>query len=308
MKFKQWQCTDAGSDYCPCSLAETNECITCSHLQGENYCDCNWPGVCIFQDFYFSENRKKEMRKTQEFPIVEQKLFKNAIVLSILVTKYLASTLKHPGSYILIRNKCDESYFDIPISILDCDEDNLIIKIAIEVRGIKTKKLLDLGQTILIKGPFWNGLTGIDNLKRTQDEKCLVIVRGIAQAPSILAIKHLLKNNNKVDILVNKRDYEHNFIKDYFPMNLIKEVDISSDELVNVARELIAKDNYRLVFLGGSDSLQNKIIKSVEDLNQIVFLRTNNSVICCGEGICGACAKKVEGGFWIRTCKAQRVD
>ena len=41
-------CIDAGSEFCPCHLAESGECILCSQLQGSHFCDClNWKGVCI---------------------------------------------------------------------------------------------------------------------------------------------------------------------------------------------------------------------------------------------------------------------
>ena len=41
-------CIDAGSEFCPCHLAESGECILCSQLQGSHFCDClNWKGVFI---------------------------------------------------------------------------------------------------------------------------------------------------------------------------------------------------------------------------------------------------------------------
>jgi len=123
MDLKQWQCVDAGSDYCPCYLAEQNDCITCTQLQGKNYCDCNWRGVCIYNDFYFLENKRKDTRIPQEFPIVDSKIIDDIIILSIKVTKYMARVLKQPGSYIFVRSKHSEHFFDVPISIMYSDEE-----------------------------------------------------------------------------------------------------------------------------------------------------------------------------------------
>ena len=54
-----------------------------------------------------------------------------------------------PGSFIFIRS--DENiYYDVPISILESDIDNNVITVMIEVRGIKTKKILDLKKEGLI--------------------------------------------------------------------------------------------------------------------------------------------------------------
>ncbi len=308
MSIRELQCVDAGSEYCPCSLAEENNCIICTQLQGKSFCDCNWMGVCIYNDFYFLDNKRKDTREPEEVPIVNSKIIDDIIILTLKVNKYMARVLKQPGSYIFIRDKHSNHYFDIPISIMDCDEEESTIKIAIEVRGVKTKKILKHGDSLIIRGPFWGGIFGLNNLKTTKDSKCLVLVRGVAQAPAILAIKQLLKNNNDLDIVVNKRQNEYNFINEYFNIDSIREVDMASDEVGLLCRELMEENNYTLVFIGGSDNLQRKIIKEVEGWNNVKFVTTNNNSICCGEGICGACSKKDESGIWIKTCKAQRVD
>ncbi len=307
MSFKQWECVDAGSDYCPCYLAEENSCIICTQLQGKNYCDCNWMGVCIYDEFHFLENQKRDTRKPEEYPIVDSKIIDKVIILSIRVTKYMARALKQPGSYVFIRNKHKDYFFDTPMSIMDCDEEKSIIKIAIEVRGVKTKNVFNHGDTLIIRGPYWNGIFGLNFLKTTKNSRSLVLARGIAQAPAILPIKQLLNNNNTVDIIVNKRPYEHNFIEEYFDVDFIKEIDMTSDEVAIFLKELMKKNDYDLVFIGGSDTLQGKVIQSIKEINNVKFVTTNNNVICCGEGICGSCAIKDENGLWIKTCKAQRI-
>lgn len=307
MNSKQWQCVDAGSDYCPCHLAEENNCIICTQLQGKGYCDCNWMGVCIYDEFYFSGNRKKEMRKPQEYYVVDSKIIDGTIILSIQVTKYMARALKQPGSYIFIRNRYSNYFFDMPISIMDCDEEKSLIKIAVKIHGVKTKKLMNHDGIVTIRGPYWNGIFGLNALKTTQKARCLVLARGIAQASAILPIRHLLKNNNIVDIIVNKRAREHNFIKEYFNMESMKEIDMPSDDVAILCGKLAKENNYKLVFIGGSDLLQNKIIKHVREIDDVKFVVTNNNAICCGEGICGSCCKKDENGVLIKTCKAQRM-
>jgi len=308
MDLRQWQCVDAGSEYCPCYLAEENDCITCTQLQGKGYCDCNWRGVCIYNDFYFLENNRKDTRTPQEFQIIDKEIIDDIIILSIKVTKYLARVLKQPGAYVFVRNKNDDYFYDVPISIMDSDEENSLIKIAIEIRGVKTKKLIEDKESILIRGPYWNGIFGLDHLKTTKNEKCLVLARGVAQAPAILVIKQLLKNNNELDIIVNKRAQEHNFIREFFDLESIKEIDMASDDVADYCKHIMKENDYQLVYVGGSDTLQDKVIKSIKEVDSVKFVTTNNNSICCGEGICGACSKKDESGIWIKTCKVQRVD
>mgnify|MGYP000921887947 CR=1 FL=1 len=50
---ERMDCIDCGTEYCPCHLAESGECIMCSQLQGECFCDCvNWKGVCVYQELF----------------------------------------------------------------------------------------------------------------------------------------------------------------------------------------------------------------------------------------------------------------
>lgn len=308
MNSKQWQCVDAGSDYCPCRLAEENSCIICTQLQGKGYCDCNWMGVCIYDEFYFSGNKMKGIRESREYPVIDSKIIDNIIVLSIQVTRYMSRALKQPGSYIFIRNRDSDHFFDVPMSIMDSDEEGSSIKIAVEMRGVKTKKLADHGGALIVRGPYWNGVFGLSSLKTTQDARCLVLARGIAQAPAILTIKHLLKNGNIVDVVVNKRAGEYNFIGEYFDIESMTETDMASDEVAALCKNLMKKNDYKLIFIGGSDLLQDKIIKSVRKIDSDVkFVTTNNNMICCGEGICGSCTKRDKNGTLVKTCKAQRM-
>jgi len=265
-------------------------------------------GVCIYNDFYFLENKRKDTRVPQEFPILDREYIDNIIILSIQVTKYMARVLKQPGSYVFVRSKHSDHFFDVPISIMDSDEEKSLIKIAIEIHGVKTKKLMNQDHTIMIRGPYWNGIFGLDHLKKTKNDRCLVLARGVVQAPAILVIKQLLKNNNNLDIIVNKRDIEHNFINDYFNLDSVKELEGSYEEMAVLCRQLVKENKYKLVFIGGSDELQECVIKSIKEIDDVKFITTNNNAICCGEGICGACAKKDESGIWIKTCKAQRIN
>ena len=42
MNINTYKCVDTGSENCPCELAVTGDCLTCSRLQGKDSCDCDW--------------------------------------------------------------------------------------------------------------------------------------------------------------------------------------------------------------------------------------------------------------------------
>ncbi|WP_132241515.1 sulfide/dihydroorotate dehydrogenase-like FAD/NAD-binding protein [Marinisporobacter balticus] len=309
MSTERLECIDAGSEYCPCYLAQTNECITCSHLQGEDFCDCNWRGVCIYQEFYWCSNKKKDQREVIKGKIIEKKMVHEEImILKIAVTKTLARQLKHPGAYVFLRDWQSPHFFDVPMSIMDADEQKGEIYIAVQIIGAKTKALLACEDKILVKGPYWNGVLGLKNLKSTKKEKVLLVSRGIALAPSVLALKHLLKNKNKITFVIDPGKLHAVFIKNY-----IKDLNIETVEL-NLKEEkglkhlekIIKTGNYDLVYSAGSDRFHKRVENQINQLDEKVkFVITNNSKMCCGEGVCGACSCKTKNGTIVKMCKTQ---
>lgn len=308
MAIQRWECIDAGSDYCPCYLAETMDCITCSHLKGKEFCDCEWRGVCIYQAYIFEGNRKKEPREDIEAPIIETREYgENIIIFTLKIPHTLARELNQPGAYIFIRNEKFKHYFDIPISIMQVDTNKDLIRLAVEIHGVKTKTIKTAKNHLLIRGPYWNGLLGLRHLKQTRDSNCLFVVRGIAQAPAILAVNYLLRNNNTVDLIIDTGTANYDFMEDYCEINEFKKCNLYESEGIKLLDKQINSKKYSLVFIGTSDYLRENLYASNNKLKEIKNVTTNNNEICCGEGICGSCTIYDIDGIPIRTCKTQVI-
>ena len=211
-------CIDAGTEYCPCKLAESGECLLCSQLHGSTFCDClNWKGICIYQEFYYNGNKAKEGRKTYNCIVEDRTLYDNEVLLIKFKAPHkLVIDLSKPGSFIFIRTE-ENIYFDVPISILDANIDTNIISIMIEIRGVKTKKLLEIkeGGNITIRGPYWNGVFGVKNIKKQKDSNAIVLARGIGMAPMLPVIKKLKENNNQVTVILDKAPFKDIYVTDY---------------------------------------------------------------------------------------------
>src|SRR5471030_1499757 len=207
-------CIDAGTEYCPCKLAEHGQCLTCSQCQGKVFCDClNWKGVCIYQELYNNGNKAKEGRKTYDCIVKDVINYNNnLIVIEFNAPHKVVLGLVKPGSYIFIRTDGNE-YFDIPISIMNSDIENDIITIAVEIRGIKTTKLLNIkvNENIVIRGPYWNGVFGIENILAQKESKALILARGIGLAPMMPVVRKLFSQNNEVKVVIDKSYFEKNF-------------------------------------------------------------------------------------------------
>lgn len=310
-------CIDAGSEYCPCHLAESGDCILCSQLHGSCFCDCsNWKGVCIYHEFKDNGDKAKEGRKTFNCLVTDKVLYEEDVLLiKFKVPHKLAIDLVKPGSYIFIRTDSNV-YFDIPISILESDIETNIITIMIEIRGIKTKKLLEIekGGEITIRGPYWNGVFGLKNIQKQKDKNILVISRGIGMAPMMPVIQKFISNNNNVYLLLDKEPYKDIYVKEYLDkykvtplvMNIIDKGSISV-ECKSTINKFIIERNISNIHISGADILTYKVIDYMDEINNTDVLLSccNNTKMCCGEGVCGSCTTRFSGGRVKRFCKVQ---
>jgi hypothetical protein len=306
---KKLECIDAGSEYCPCFLAETNECITCSQLQGKQFCDCNWRGVCIYQEYVWAGYKSKGIRESYKSRILDKKgITDNTIIFDLQVTRTLARELDNPGAYIFMRGEDKPAYFDAPMSVMKVDGENHVISVACFVVGAKTKALLMLDNEVTLRGPYWNGILGQRYLKSIRYDNCLVIARGIGQAPAVKVISHLNRNGNRVKVIVDPGKVGQVFIEDYLsdiPCE-IEELDLNSKQGLTIINRYLRNEKYGLVFSGGSDKQHLYIIQEIDKLTDKPYLVvTNNSEICCGEGICGSCSTRIESGVRVKACKLQ---
>lgn len=310
-------CIDAGSEFCPCHLAESGECILCSQLQGNHFCDClNWKGVCIYQEFHDNGNKAKEQRKTYTCKVSEKILYPDDILLIKFEAPHkLVIDLARPGSFIFVRSE-ENVYFDVPISILESDIETNIISIMIEVRGIKTKQLLNIkaGGNITIRGPYWNGVFGLKNIGKQKNNETLIIARGIGMAPMMPVIEKLIENGNSVTLLLDKQPFKDIYVSEWLDklnivpqeMNLIEKGELSPEGKVAI-KSIVKYNNISLIHIAGADILTYSIIDFLDSLERqdIDLSCCNNFKMCCGEGVCGSCTARFSGHRVKRFCKVQ---
>lgn len=309
-------CIDAGTEYCPCKLAECGQCLICSQCQGKCFCDClNWKGVCIYQELHYNGNKAKEGRKNYDCKVKELMNYDNKIVMIRFSAPHkLVIDLVKPGSYIFIRTN-EDKYFDIPISIMDADIDNDIITVLIEIRGVKTSAVLDIkaNENIVIRGPYWNGVFGVRDIAMQKDGKTLVLARGIGIAPMMPVIRRFLSQNNSVKVVVDTSPFEENFAEEMLSKYSLKaeEMDILEKGSLSVHAKALIKDavedGVEFIHLAGADILTYNVIDYLNEIGRgdVKLSCCNNFKMCCGEGICGACTARFSGHRVKRFCKEQ---
>lgn len=167
----------------------------------------------------------------------------------------------------------------------------------------------------MVKGPYWNGIQGQIFLKNMKNKNCLIIGRGIALAPAILAAKKTIQKENKVYAILERGRSKENYFKGYFEdMNCVIENaclgggnNTLSDEGKTIIRRYIEEKKISTILCAGDDNFNRNIINfaySIND-NNIKFATVNNATMCCGEGICGSCIVENPRTNKIRSCKEQ---
>lgn len=286
-------------------------------MQGSHFCDClNWKGVCIYQELHDNGNKAKEQRKTYTCKVCEKVLYPDDVLLIKFEAPHkLVIDLARPGSFIFIRSE-ENVYFDVPISILESDIETNIISIMIEIRGIKTKQLLNIeaGGNITIRGPYWNGVFGLKNIRKQKNNEALVIARGIGMAPMMPVISRLVENGNTVTLILDKQPFNDIYVSEWLDklnivpqeMNLIEKGELSPEGKVAI-KSIVKYNNISLIHIAGADILTYSVIDFLDSLDRkdIDLSCCNNFKMCCGEGVCGSCTARFSGHRVKRFCKVQ---
>ena len=50
-------CEALARDACPCILADIGHCRCCSMLSGKQFCQCDYPGVCVYEKYRWEEKQ-----------------------------------------------------------------------------------------------------------------------------------------------------------------------------------------------------------------------------------------------------------
>ena len=220
----------------------------------------------------------------------------NTYLIKIKIPKELSKDLRSPGAYVFIKGKDKESnIFSAPISVLDVDLEKNTLEVIIKQVGIKTKGIINSDQ-VYIKGPYFNGLFGIKDIKSMSKSNCLVILNGLSQVNSINVIQRLIENNNKVDVFINHNGVIlDNVIQKIYDLGAsIYHIDIEEDK--EFIADYIKSNDIKLVYSGASNRFNKEVMNIIDAIDENIKLAvSNNNLICCGEGICGACCIDLNG-------------
>ncbi|ACS79933.1 sulfide/dihydroorotate dehydrogenase-like FAD/NAD-binding protein [Maridesulfovibrio salexigens] len=295
------KCIDAGSEFCPCHLAESGECIVCSIIRGEAKCDCDWTGTCILAQSEWLIGQSNQ-RESQSAKIISRKnVGQGTEILHIQTTAKLAAQLTRPGSFVFVRGKL-ESYYNTPLAVIKSFPRRNEIAVAYTKLGPKTKTLAACEDELWLRGPYWNGILGHKYIENVYNQRVVLILSGMAQVCGPNIARTLLRNGNKITLVYGAKDYP--FIIPYIQeipsatfVNLKSQN--GKQEISNIFRRIRPYS----IFSGGCDEQHTFLKQVMSELRLKPRMATSSThKMCCGEGICGACITN-RNGTLIRACK-----
>lgn len=333
MLLRNKLCVDVGTVNCPCYLAEYGKCIVCSRLGGRERCDCQWQGVCVYNEYLQNNQCIKERRQSRICKIQKIKWFDDDLaVMRLGVPQGMAEKAVLPGSFVFVRSPGEEAFFDFPVSVLRADYEKATLEIAVKVMGPKSRALLDQYREngllidnvcrkplkteawgwVRLRGIYRNGLLGAEKLKSPGSKRVLCLTKGVGLAPAANYIRWA-EGRDRIDVISDLDKINREFA-DYVLRGILPGENMNSDLGYMKGVNSVAygplplnmswaeSEKYDVIIISASDYYQQNIYVPAEKK-----VLSNNHAMCCGEGVCGACICIDADGREHRTCKECRM-
>lgn len=301
-------CVDAGTNNCPCPLAETGDCLICSRLAGRDKCDCSWAGLCIYNEFIQNDGKVRNKRRDIEVKIVNKRWYSDdLLVLELQVPRNLALSATAPGSFVFVNGTSDNPFYNVPVSVMSSDVQKAQIRLVIKVISAKTKTIADAKSSLLLRGIYRSGLIGLGREVLDKSGSYLVFTKGVGIAPALNFLRHMVVEGN-VRMIVDTEKLTDEFVwtqLETLGMGLDEKLSVTLASLSDYIEAPIRTDEYQKVFVLASDYYIGAI-KDALSVPEDKLIYSNNFHMCCGEGICGACSRVDEKGYITKMCKSRQ--
>lgn len=304
-KPAQWslKCVDAGSEYCPCYLAENGHCFVCSLLAGAESCDCRWSGSCSYLNYWFGSGAIAN-RSERTVIVEKQRLGSNLLKIRFALEAEWLPSYSQAGTFLFIRPAFAPSSAAVPISVVDVSGNEVCL--VVKCVGPKTSLLLAADDRVVIRGPYFSGLTDTQILKTTRNEEAVLVAGGMGQSAIVMAAKALLRGGNTIKVCLAPGSanlvYVGEKLRSYGAE--VEEVASMRPFGLRVIAGWLTQLKPAVVVCAGPEVLQ-AAVSALAPSSRTEFVRSQNITMCCGDGLCGSCLSVHFGQERIPLCKAQ---
>ena len=229
--------------------------------------------------------------KDTTFTIIENKLITKSVYQMTLQGD--TSDITAPGQFVNI--KLDGFYLRRPISVCDCEKDQLTLVYKVVGHGTEEMSRMLAGETLLI-------LTGLGNGYDTSlsGEKPLLLGGGVGVPPLYLLAKKLISEDKKVTVIIGFNTSDEVFFEEEFRALgcdvTVATADGSYGEKGFVTDVL--PDEYTYFYTCGPLPMLKAVFSKTNTSGQLSF----EERMGCGFGACMGCSCKTITGY-KRICK-----
>lgn len=317
----RFACADAGSEFCPCYLGVSGECLVCNQMHAQATCDCDWAGVCVYD--HFSRSLRKEAKPRQERRakvLWAEKLNADHLLFAVELPPSFTAQLRLPGSFVFAKPVDRPFSFYLPLGVLKADHrsSTFLLKTVGPKSKALSSSLLDDGTgksedsptELDIKGPHWNGVFGLKTIRSLKMSNALMVLRGIGQALAIGVALELLRHGNSVRAIIDPAEVGQDLVGDDLEAMgcKVSRAEIRTSQGLAALASVLLSEQPACVFSGGPDGQHYRIEKLLGLLGlsgNTALTGSNNSIMVCGEGTCGACFRRVRSSnpSKLKACK-----
>ncbi len=192
-------CGSYGSAGCPCVLSVLKECLVCSHLQGKEFCDCQWSKYCVFINFI--HDRKFFFASHQDFLAPVRRLNMGGCGCRVFLTAPRPVLGEAANLRLAMLKSRPPLDLEIPAVVLSAYPEQGLISIAANLPDGIADNFSESSRFDLVLGEK-TAITGLDQLKGVTGKRVLVVAEDFGQLlVEALVKKHLSPGNQVTAIL-----------------------------------------------------------------------------------------------------------
>lgn len=195
------QCGSYGSEDCPCVLSTLKECLVCSHLQGKEFCDCEWNKYCVYINYL--HNRREIQRDSRDFSVPVRHLVMGTSGLRVFLTvpQAVLDMAKNLNGALL--RPMTPASMEIPAVVLSVYPEHGLLSLAVNPRSRDV-------QSTLLNAPFFElcpdespAFAGLPLMQGITGQNVLVAAEEFGQLMVDSLIKNYLLPGNRVAALLS---------------------------------------------------------------------------------------------------------
>jgi hypothetical protein len=314
-------CFDRATSHCQCALGRSLNCSYCTRLRPDaGRCECDWSGACVLLAGETGANAPLVRRRRRGRAVATRELGRGVRELVIAAPRGVTTHLGYPGRFVFVRPAGLDHSYDVPLTVLSAGERNYRLWFA--VQGPKTQALAAVreGGTVFWRGPYQGGLLGWSRARRAARRPggaAVIIARGLGIVPALPLARYMAAAAGWRVSLLQDRPPAAGGLGDGGGLAAMLPQDVALGKIAAytpAAGALLAETLRNVGWPGpsivascGTDVLHRWVARWWSELPEAgrpLLVASNNALMTCGEGSCGACAARMPGGGRYRGCKS----